>query len=219
MNDPDMNNEGNPGALRSTGKNLEKQNSSPPFDSTASKAIRLAFIALCALAIAYVWQFFWILMDGTGQHREGQVWQVLAEEVLNRQPPGEPPMHVYYAGMGRGRCNFWGFEAIWGNCSVVIIKLDIKDYRPEYSSVVDRQMAILGNQLHKPCNLISELALKNAVELRESIGCSGLRKRFTLHISVHEITVASGNGATDRSNNWFPKTRTDLNSYYFEGEY
>jgi len=179
----------------------------------------LVRFVLFALAIAYVYQFQWRYMDGKGQYEDDRAWQVLAQEALTRQQSGGPAMRVYYAKQGRGLCNLWDFEAVWGDCVVVKIDVDVKNYRPEYGPIVEQEVASLGNQLHKPCTLISDLALKDEVQVRESIGCGGWRKRFKLHISTHEITVAAGNGTADRTNSWFPKTRANLDSYYFEGEF
>lgn len=181
--------------------------------------MRRVSILLWSLALAYVWQFFWLLGDSKGPHEAGDAWKDLAVEVLNGRQSGNPPMRVYYAKENRGLCNFLNFEAIWGNCVVVKIDIDVKDYRPESSSIVEREVEILGDKLRKPCILLSKLAPKNEVKFRESIGCGGWRKKFKLYISTHDITVAVEKNTTDHSNNWFPTTRTNLNTYHFEGEF
>lgn len=183
----------------------------PPYPDSAkkkkfSKPLRVVFLALCILAIAYAYEFQWRLVDSKGQFQDDYAWEVLAYETLGRQYRGMPEMRVTYGKPTRRFCNFWNFEAIWGSCVTVKIGLDVRDYRPEYGPIVDREVARLADQLRTPCVLLSTLALENEVNLGKALGCNGRKKSFRLHIWVNDVTVSNERGPADRPNRWSLKT-------------
>lgn len=185
-----------------------------------SKAIRFIFFVSSILAIAYVYQFQWRLMDSKGQYQDDYAWEIIAHEALTQQYHGIPEMKVTYGKLTHRFCGFWNFESIWGNCATVKIGLDVRDYRPEYRPIVEREVSRLIDQLRKPCSLLQNLALAKRADLAEAVGCNGRRRLFKIHIWVNEVTVDSQQGPSGRPNRWSISTvqhlyTTDL----IEGEF
>ncbi|WP_157272512.1 hypothetical protein [Azonexus hydrophilus] len=193
------------------GKNAKKK------ISTSSKMV---IFVIGVFFVAYFIQFVWFAMDSKGQYQDDYAWEVLAHETLSRQYQGVPEMRVTYGKPTHRFCDFWSFEAIWGNCLTVKIGLDVRDYRPEYKSTVEREVARLIGQLSKPCKLLSTLALEHESDLAKIIGCNSRRKFFKLHIWVNEVTVGGERGPVDRPNRWSINTAKHLyTTDFFEGAF
>lgn len=184
-----------------------------------SNPLRILLCALCVLVIAYAYEFVWRVMDGKGQYKTDYAWEVLAHETLSRQYQGIPEMRVTYGKPSHQLCNFWNFEAILGGCITVKIGLDVRDYRPEFRPIVEREVERLADQMRTPCRLLPRLGLLNEAELANDIGCNRSGKRFKLHFWVNHVTVTSERGPLDRPNRWSLSTVKHLyTTDFIEGE-
>ena len=180
-----------------------------------SKLIKLIALSLTfAIILSYSSQFLWGAMH-KGQSEEGFAWEVLAHEVLSRQYDGIPQMRIAGADAPPSLCDQWNFEGFWGRC--LSIGLDVRDYKPEYQPIVEREVRQLATQLQQPCALVPTLGLPRESDLMRKLGCGGFHKTFKLRIWVNSVTVAYESGPPDRPNRWFPKTREHLVSYHFDG--
>lgn len=162
---------------------------------------KISFL-LGVIVIAYTYEFVWLVMDSKGQYKTDYAWEVIAHEALSRQYHGEPQMRATYGKPSSLQCNLWNFEVIWGSCITVKIGVDIRDYRPEYLPIVEREIALLAKKIRTPCRLLPTLGLASEAELARDIGCNSWRKRFGLYFWINEVTVVSETGPLERPNRW-----------------
>lgn len=182
--------------------------------SKTIKAIVLS--ATMPIVLAYSAQFLWGGMH-KGQSDDDFAWEILAHETLSRQYDGVPQMRIAGAGAPPTVCDQWNFEGFWGRC--VSIGLDVRDYKPDYHPIVEREVMQLASQLRKPCTLVPALGFPNESDLMRKLGCNSSHKTFKLRIWVNSVTVAVDAGPPTRPNRWSPKTSEDLISYQFTGTF
>lgn len=182
-----------------------------------SKSIKtIALSVTVTITLAYFAQFFWGAMH-KGQSDDDFAWEALAHEVLSRQYNGIPQMRIAGGGAPPNLCDYWNFEGFWGRC--VTIGLDVRDYKPEYLPIVEREVARLANQLREPCTVVPTIGFPDESDLMRKLGCNSLHRTFKFRIWVNSVTVAYESASPDRPNRWFPKTSEHLISYQFKGTF
>lgn len=179
------------------------------------KLFRYLKWAVLVLVLAYFIQFM-LGAFHKGQSRMGAAFETISHEAFRKQYDGLPQMRVIGADVGPPVCSFWNFEWIWGRCASVVFH--VRDYRPEYQPIVEREVMRLAERLHKPCMLLPTLGLPNEKQLALDLECGSSKKAFRLRIHVESVTVDKEQGPPSSPHRWWVTNRVHLSSYHFKGE-
>ena len=159
-------------------------------------------LLILAIILAYGFQLSWFVAASKGPFEEDYAWEELAQKTLDYQYSGTPQMKIEAGRISHELCGLWNFEVIWGSCATVKLHLLVRDLQPEHHHIVQREVAHLAEQLQTPCRLLLQLGLENNTKLRNSIGCGGWRKQFSLSIPVHKVTIEREKTSPVKPNRW-----------------
>lgn len=166
-----------------------------------------------AILTAYLVQALFSVGD---QSPESRAFVAMGHLAMRKQYDGMPQMRVVRAFVGPTQCAFWNFEATWGHC--VGVGLDVRDYKPEHQAVVDTQARLLGEQLRKPCVLLSTLDLPDAHNISQALGCDAGRRTFKLKIHVTAVKVSNEIANPSDPYMWAAWDHQKLHTYILKGE-
>lgn len=174
---------------------------------------RWTLAGIATLLTAYLLQGLFSVGD---QSPESRAFATIGHHALRKQYDGIPQIRVVDAFIGPTQCSFWNFEATWGRC--VAVSIQVRDFRTEHQALVDTQARLIGEQLRKPCALLSTLNLPDSHNLSQALGCDASRKPFKLKIGVTAVRVSNEKGNPSNPYRWQAYDHQKLYTFVLRGE-